>query len=212
MRLRRAAWGLAVIAAACTAEDTTEETNAAVVTAEAEQPAAAPELGQLACTPQRDVADRASPYDSVRIAVGAGELLVCYGRPSARGRTMIGGESVPYGQLWRTGANEPTILHLDVPTTIAGVPVEPGSYSLYTIPGESEWTVIINSAIDQWGHEGSYTPEVEAQEVGRGTVAAGTTGDHVEQFTITAQPDGENAVSLILEWENARVAIPVVAS
>lgn len=210
MRLRRAAWGLAVVVAACAAEDATEEIDA-VATAESTRPAETDAAAQLACAPQRDVSNRASPYDSVRVAIGDGELLVCYGRPSARGRTMIGGESVPYGQLWRTGANEPTIVHVDLPATIAGIDVQPGSYSLYTIPGESEWTVIVNAAIDQWGHESSYTPEIEAQEVGRGTVTAGTTGAHVEQFTITAQPDGENAASLILEWENTRVSIPVVA-
>lgn len=166
---------------------------------------------ELVCEPSADmpVEGRTSPYDSVVIALGDAEAKVCYGRPSARGRTMIGGELVPYGQLWRTGANEPTIIHLPVAATIAGIPVEPGSYSLYTIPTEDEWTVIVNSSISQWGHESEYTPEVEAQEVGRATVPSETLEAPVETFTITAEPVSAAASDLVLDWETTRVRIPV---
>ncbi len=204
MTFRVAACAILAVLAACEAEQPGTGTPAA----EAAPVAAAPEAGQLHCEPQRDTGNRASPYDSTRFEVDGQEALVCYGRPSARGRTMIGGEAVPYGRLWRTGANEPTILHLAFPATVAGIEVEPGTYSLYTIPGEQEWTVILNRAIDQWGHESSYTPEVEAQEVGRGTVAAAATEEHVEQFTIRSEP-AEQGAQLVLEWENTRVAIPV---
>jgi len=209
MKLRHAMWVITATLLACGGEQPDQAQTS-------EGAEAAPLAGtvqgsdQLACEPQRDPAGRASPYDSTRFAVGDGEILVCYGRPSARGRTMIGGENVPYGRLWRTGANEPTILHISAPVSIAGVDVEPGSYSLYTIPGESEWTIIVNRAIDQWGHESSYTPELEAQEVGRGTVAAERVEDHIEQFTIRAEPADDGA-TLILEWEHTRVPIPVVA-
>jgi hypothetical protein len=159
------------------------------------------------CAPTAPVADRASPYDSTTVAVGGQQALVCYSRPSARGRTVFGG-LVPYGKLWRTGANEPTIIHLPVAATIAGIAVQPGSYSIYTIPGESEWTVIVNRSTSQWGIESQYTPEVEAQEVGRATVPATHTDAPVEQFTIRADPSG-NGSDLVLEWENTRVAIPI---
>ncbi len=128
----------------------------------------------------------------------------------ARGRTMIGGEAVPYGQLWRTGANEPTIIHLPVAAEIAGIRVEPGSYSLYTIPGEQEWTVIVNRSTSQWGHESQYTEQVRAQEVGRGTVRSERTDSPVETFTIRSEPGGQNQAHMVLEWENTRVRIPVV--
>ena len=167
----------------------------------------APVSTQLACAPQRDVANRASPYDSVRFAVADGEGLVCYGRPSARGRTMLG-ERLPFGQLWRTGANEPTILHLDRPARIAGIEVEPGSYSIYSLPGETEWTIIVNRSISQWGHENSYTPDVRAQEVGRAPVPASAAPSYVETFTIDAEP-ADNGADLVLQWENTRVVIPV---
>lgn len=205
MKFRIAPYAILAVLAACQPEQSGEGVPAAEAAPVA---ASTPDAGQLHCEPQRDTANRASPYDSTRFEVDGHEALVCYGRPSARGRTMIGGETVPYGRLWRTGANEPTILHLSFPATVAGIEVEPGSYSLYTIPGEQEWTVILNRAIDQWGHESSYTPEVEAQEVGRGTVAAGATEEHVEQFTIRTEP-GEAGVQLVLEWENTRVAVPV---
>ena len=166
---------------------------------------------EVACAPQRPAANRSSPYDSTVITVGGKRALICYGRPSARGRTMIGGTAVPYGKLWRTGANEPTTLHIPFAATIAGVKVQPGSYSIYTIPGEQEWHVIVNRSITQWGHEGRYTEEVKAQEVGHGIVPASKLEDHIEMFTMRSQPASGGA-DLILEWEHTRVAIPIRAA
>jgi hypothetical protein len=163
---------------------------------------------QVACKPQRPTANRASPYDSTVITISGKRALICYGRPAARGRTMIGGSMVPYGKLWRTGANEPTILHIPFAATIAGVQVQPGSYSIYTIPGEKEWHVIVNKSISQWGHEGRYSDEVKAQEVGHGTVQSSKLNDHVEVFTIKTAP-AQNGADLILEWEKTRVVIPI---
>ena len=174
---------------------------------------AATSSSELVCEPTAsgaDLAERTSPYDSATMAVGDGEAKVCYSRPSLRGRTMIGGDAVPYGQLWRTGANEPTIIHLSTAATIAGLDVEPGSYSLYTIPQEGEeWTLIVNESTSQWGHEGRYTEEVEAQEVGRTAVHAETTDEPVEQLTIRPMEDGSG---LVLEWQNSRVHIPIEAA
>ena len=171
------------------------------------------ETQAAACAPMTSsmpVEGRSSPYDSATIAIGGQTAKICYGRPSLRGRSMIGGEAVPYGQLWRTGANEPTTIHLPVAASIAGVEVQPGSYSLYTIPGLSEWVVIINRSTSQWGHEGRYTEEVRAQEVGRGMAHATTLDAPVEMFTIRSQP-ADGGASRLLEWQNTRVTIPVRA-
>ena len=163
---------------------------------------------QVGCTPQRPAANRASPYDSVAFTISGKRAVVCYGRPSSKGRTMIGGSAVPYGKLWRTGANEPTIIHLPVAARIAGVKVPAGSYSLYTIPGETEWHVIVNKSISQWGHESAYSAKVKAEEVGHGTAKVVKPARPVETFTITA-PKATGGADLILEWENSRVSIPV---
>jgi hypothetical protein len=183
-----------------------------------QQPDGLPQGAQLAaarltCTPspRMPVAGRASPYDSVAFQVGNTAAKICYGRPSARGRTMIGGADVPYDQLWRTGANEPTIIHLSGPATIAGVAVDAGSYSLYTIPSREDWTIIVNRAIDQWGHESQYTEDVRAQEVGRGSAPSEQLDEHIETFTIRPVPRVEGEVDLLLEWERTRVTVPVHA-
>jgi Protein of unknown function (DUF2911) len=154
---------------------------------------------------------RKSPLDSVTFRVATQPVKVCYGRPSARGRTMIGGE-VPYGKLWRTGANEPTIFFAPVPLEVAGIKVSPGVYSLYTEPGQKEWVVIVNRSISQWGRESNYTKEVKDQELGRATVKTEAATTPVETFTIRAEPAGDNTASLVLEWEKTRVRIPVKAA
>ena len=88
---------------------------------------------------------RVSPLDSISFKVEKSNVKLCYSRPSLKGRTMIGGEAVPYGKIWRTGSNEPTMIHTDGPLEIAGVKVPAGTYSIYTVPGEKEWEVIVNT-------------------------------------------------------------------
>ena len=88
--------------------------------------------------------------------------------------------------------------------------MEPGSYSIYTIPGEKEWHVIVNRSTSQWGHEGRYTAEVKAQEVGHATVQSTQLKDYVEMFTIKSAP-AQGGADLVLEWEKTRVAIPIRA-
>jgi hypothetical protein len=173
-------------------------------------PAAAQDT-ELACVLMRgdraEAAARTSPLDSVSFVVGGAPVKICYGRPSARERVIFGG-LLPYDELWRTGANEPTMLHTSVPLSIAGIEVAPGSYSLYTVPGEEEWQVVVNASTSQWGHERYYTGEVAAGEIGRATVESTATEELVETFTIRAEPLGDGAV-VVLEWENTRVRVPV---
>ena len=125
---------------------------------------------------------------------------------------MIGGALVPYGKLWRTGANEPTTLHLPFTAEIAGIRVAPGSYSIYTVPNVDEWEIIVNRSTSQWGHENEYTKTVQAQEVGRGKVPAEKLSAPVETFTISADPASGETQRLVLAWEKARVAIPIKAA
>jgi len=176
------------------------------LTASPPRPAPAP----LACitmnTEKLPLATRKSPLDSLSFNVGSSDVKVCYGRPSLRGRHMLGGSDVPYGKLWRTGANEPTMIHTSGPLVVAGIKVPAGSYSLYTVPNASEWEVIVNKSITQWGEEHNYTDAVKAQELGRGKVKPEALKNPVEVFTITSEPG-----FLVLEWETTRVKIPVTA-
>lgn len=152
--------------------------------------------------PVQYLMDRPSPPDSVMIDIAGGSLKVCYSRPSARSRTVFG-ELVPFGRLWRTGANEPTLMHLNVAAEIAGVRVQPGTYLLLTVPGRDVWTVVL-------GTSDAPTPAQmfgDMVEVGRGQVPVERLGGHVETFTMRG--GGNGAAELVLEWEAMQVRIPI---
>jgi hypothetical protein len=206
----------ALLACAPTPERTDDGSAAAAAPAQADTTATAgaatfASTQTPVCQPTAPVEERASPYDSTLVALGDATAKVCYSRPAAKGRTVFGG-LVPYDTLWRTGANEPTVIHLPVAATIAGMAVAPGAYALYTVPGHDAWTVIVNRSTSQWGHESQYTPAVRAQEVGRAQVSAEHTDAPVESFTIRAEPHGDDAATLVIEWENTRVKVPVQKS
>jgi hypothetical protein len=166
-----------------------------------------------AACPSRNVPleGRTSPLNSLTFQVANQPVKVCYGRPSSRGRVMLGGKDIPYGALWRTGANEPTIFYAPIALKVAGIAVPPGTYSLYTVPGRTEWEIIVNRSISQWGKEDQYTDKVKAQELGRAKVKSEPVSPPIETFTIRAEPDGKNA-NLVLEWEKTRVKIPIQAA
>lgn len=147
---------------------------------------------------------RSSPMGSTVVQVEGASLRICYGRPAARGRTMLGGSRVPYGQLWRTGANEPTTLITPTGVTVAGVELPPGRAALYTIPGPETWEIILNASTSQWGIESEYTDEVRARELGRAIVPSERSGHFVERLTFTPDSGG-----VVLEWEWIRVRIAV---
>jgi hypothetical protein len=158
-----------------------------------------------------DPATRPSPLDSVSFTVGGQAAKVCYGRPSLKGRHMVGGEAVPFGEVWRTGANETTKFITAAPMMVGSIEVPAGMYALYSVPGAQEWILIVNKAHEQWGHERSYTDEVKAQDLGRTTAKAETLASPVETFTIRAEPQADGSAHLILEWETTRVRVPVTA-
>jgi hypothetical protein len=160
-------------------------------------------------TERLPLATRKSPLDSLSFTVGTAQVQLCYGRPSAGGRTMLGGQNIPFGKIWRTGANEPTMIHTTGPITIAGVAVPAGSYSIYTIPDPKQWHVIVNRSITQWGHESQYTEQVKAQEVGHGFASASAIAAPVETLAFKTEPGSGGTVNLLLEWEKTRVTIPV---
>lgn len=174
------------------------------------QPGSVPPTFPDTACPARNVPvpARKSPLDSLTFRLANQPIKVCYGRPSSRGRVMLGGSDIPYGKLWRTGANEPTVFFSPVRLSVAGIQVPPGVYSLYSVPGAKEWEIIVNRSISQWGKENQYTDAVKAQELGRAKVKRETLSAPIETFTIRAEPAGDQDASLILEWEKTRVRIP----
>jgi hypothetical protein len=169
--------------------------------------ALAAQAPQGGCTHRGSAADltkRASPLDSVQATIDGATVTVCYGRPSAKGRTIMGG-LVPFGAPWRLGANEPTRLILPFAAEVAGARVEPGTYSIYVVPRETSWEVHVNKAVDRWGIP--IDEQVEAQDAGKGTVPVEALAQPVEMLTLhlVAGPPAE----LVVEWEKTRVRIPI---
>jgi hypothetical protein len=151
-----------------------------------------------------DLARRASPLDSVQLTVDGATVTVCYSRPSAHGRAIMGG-LVPFGEPWRLGANEPTRLVLPFAAEVAGVRVEAGTYSLYVVPQKTSWEVHVNKAVERWGIP--INEQVQAQDVGKGTVAVESLAQPVEQLTLRLVAG--SPAELVVEWESTRVRIPI---
>jgi hypothetical protein len=151
------------------------------------------------------LAERPSPLDSVEIRLGDASAKLCYGRPSARGRTMIGGED-PYGTPWRLGANEPTTLHVPFAAEVGNVAVEPGSYTLYAIPGETAWTIVVNGNTNRWGIP--INADVRSADIGSFEVTPARAGSYVETLTFRFEGGGASG-ALVFSWEDTTVRIPV---
>ncbi len=140
-----------------------------------------------------------SPEATVEGKLGAAKVKIVYCQPSARGRKMLGGKE-PFGEVWRTGANAATTIEFDKPVKIEGKDLPAGKYSLFTIPNETEWTIIINKVAKQMGAY-EYKKDDDALRV---TVKPGKTENFVETFNISLGKD-----EVLLKWENTAVAFKV---
>jgi hypothetical protein len=184
--------------AACSGSGEAESVPAADSTAPA-APAAQPQAqAQPGAQPQQSIP---SPRDTAEMTVAGERFLVDYGRPSMRGRTIMGG-LVPYGQVWRTGANAATTFVTPRDIRIGETAVPAGTYTLYTLPGEREWQLIVNRQTEQWGTE--YDP---AQDLARIPMQVERTPAPVEQFEIRLEPG--SPARLVMEWESTRASVPV---
>ena len=148
--------------------------------------------------------NRASPHDTAELALNGKKISITYGRPYLKGRKAVGGSLVPYGQVWRTGADEATKLTTDADLMIGNLAVPKGSYALFTLPTESGWKLIVNKTADQWG---AFKYD-EKQDLGRVDMKVGKTGAPVEQFTISLTKAGSGGV-LKLEWENTSASVDI---
>jgi len=145
--------------------------------------------------------NRVSPHETVELALNGKKITVVYGRPSMKGRKIVGA-LVPYGAVWRTGADEATVLTTEADLTIGTLAVPAGSYSLFTLPSESGWKLIVNKVNKQWG---AFTYD-EKQDLGRVDMKVGKTSAPVEQFTLTLAEAGKGG-ALKLEWENTSASV-----
>lgn len=128
---------------------------------------------------------------------------VIYSRPQKGGREIFG-KLVPYGKVWRAGANEATEIKFYQDVELAGKKVKAGTYSLFTIPGEKEWTIILNSDLDYWG---AYSYKAE-NDVVRVTAPASELNNTVENFAIQFEKKGEKAGVMRLAWDKTVVDVP----
>jgi hypothetical protein len=160
--------------------------------------------GLFAQAPQLEF-PAASPAATFKQRVGITDISVEYSRPSMKGRTIFGG-LVPYGEVWRTGANSATKITFSTPVKFGGADVAAGTYALFSIPGKDEWTVILNNVTGQWG---SYAYNAD-NDVARVTVKPTTQPNAVETFSIgMSDLSSGNGVTLYLLWEKTRAAVKI---
>lgn len=152
---------------------------------------------------------RSSPTRSVTWTLGETSAKLCYGSPSARGRAIFGG-LIPWWELWRTGANEPTRLFIDGPVEVAGISLGAGRYSLYTRPAPDYWEVWISESTFHWGN--AISSAVRAREVGTAMLRVGATDGAVESLGFSWQAKGSERGVLRLEWESTRIDIPIAVA
>ena len=144
-----------------------------------------------------------SPHAKVEQRVGVADVSVDYSSPGVKGRKIWGG-LVPIGQPWRTGANAATKLTSSKDFTFAGKKVPAGTYALYTVPGKTDWVVILNSSSENWGTNG-YD---QKKDVARVTVKPQAV-PHRERLTFIFSDTTDDATRLDLEWEKLRVSVPI---
>ena len=143
-----------------------------------------------------------SPPDSLRASVAGATISVRYSRPSMRGRVIFG-SVVPWNRVWRTGANQATVLETSADVRVAGRALPAGKYSLWTLPSPTGWMLIVNRNTGQWGTEYDSTYDLVRLAMNLERLA-----QPVEQFTIAIEPRGKGGV-LTLAWERTRASVPL---
>ncbi|MCB9360162.1 MAG: DUF2911 domain-containing protein [Flavobacteriales bacterium] len=149
-------------------------------------------------------APQPSPTATLTQTVGLTDVTVTYSRPGVKDRTIFGGLE-KWGNIWRTGANASTKVKFSEPVTIAGNKLAAGEYALYTIPGESEWTVIFNTNLTLWG-TGGYKEEEDAL---RFTVKPIKLADKIESLSIDFSHFTYTGAKMNIKWENTLIAFEI---
>ena len=145
-----------------------------------------------------------SPGATAKQTVGLTDIEVVYSRPGKKNRKIFG-ELVPFNELWRTGANKATAISFNTDITIGGKAVKAGTYSLFTKPGKTEWTIILNSETELWGTGGFD----EAKNVASFKVKSKSLSNTVETFTINFRNITENDAELFIQWDNTEASCKI---
>ncbi|GAB3491055.1 DUF2911 domain-containing protein [Spirosoma knui] len=143
-----------------------------------------------------------SPESIAEIDQNGFHVKVDYCQPYKKGRKIFGG-LVPYGQVWRTGANEATVIEFNQDVAVAGQPLDKGEYSLWTIPSEQGWIAIFNRETGQWG-----TNYDQTKDVLRVPIVSRKHSPPAEQFYITFVP-ASNGTDMVLAWDETEAIVPI---
>ncbi len=151
---------------------------------------------------QQDKSKRPSPPAQAQCKLPDGKTITTdYSSPRAKGRQIFGG-LVPYNEVWRTGANEATTFVTTANLTVEGKDVPAGSYTIFTVPAQDKWTLIINKKTGEWGIPYHY----ESDELVRVPMQVGKTSGPVENFTINYDQSG-GGCTLQISWENTQASV-----
>lgn len=162
----------------------------------------------LTLSAQGDKATRPSPPATAEKKLADFRLAINYSQPSVKGRT-IWGMLVPYGKVWRTGANEATTFEVNKDVLIEGQKLPKGKYSLFTIPGEGEWELIFNSDVNQWG---AYNYDKAKNVLDGIKIKPNTTDDFTERMTFAIDKKSDEEAVVTLKWEKLAVNFVVTAA
>lgn len=157
---------------------------------------------------------KASPAAAVIQEVGFTTIKVNYSRPAVRGRKVFGNLSdenkglVPFGRIWRVGANESTKITVDTDVSVLGNTLAEGTYALYAFPEENEWQIVFHTNTGHWGDgRKNYNPEEDAFRI---KVKPNSAVNFQENFLIAFDNITHNSVDMIFSWENTSVSIPIL--
>jgi hypothetical protein len=160
-------------------------------------------LSVLAAAQMGSEKQRPSPAATAQCKFADGKSIkVAYSSPRAKGRKIFGG-LVPYGEPWRTGANEATAFVTDANLTIGGKDIPGGSYTMFTVPNQDKWTLIISKKTGEWG-----IPYPEGEDLARADMSVSKTSGPVENFSISFHEMGTGC-HMYLDWENTRATIEI---
>ena len=155
--------------------------------------------------PAQIEAPKASPFSKVEQDVGLTKITIAYSRPGAKGRKVLGG-LVPYGRIWRVGANESTKFTADDDLTIMGNNLPEGTYALYAFPYEGHWDVVFHKNTEHWGDgRKAYDPEDDAFRI---RIKPQEISNYQENFLITFDEIDHNSINMLWIWEHTLTKNP----